>query len=413
LKIWSYIGVAILLLAVFALINSSYYDKILNTLKSNPSPREVIVIVDDDEFILDQLQEMQIDSVQDRFAHHNEADNSQIDIVTRPEPLHKKLSVLEIPQEKPEIRDKKKDRLIVVKNYKSAAVKEYSPVVVKKESPVNEPIDLTGLHITEHYKKVLIKTLTEEGWSERFLNRVSRYMQDPRTRFQPNVLDRNSTHKETSEQYDQHRSKESVDKCMEFWKSHDEEIETAISSYDVPSEIIVAILKVESNFGTHKGRQAVFNVFLSLSIADNPEIMNNVITSESKDAKKQRERLQKRAKWGRSQLHELINLVIDLDNEELLWEVSSWAGAFGLPQFIPTSFRAYARDGNNDGIIELNNFSDASISIANYLKSNGWKASSDNLMKKKVIMRYNNSIHYADCILDLAYSIKWRIEEGN
>ncbi|NQU05696.1 MAG: lytic murein transglycosylase, partial [Calditrichaeota bacterium] len=219
--------------------------------------------------------------------------------------------------------------------------------------------DTSDLQIDDRYVRILLETLTDAGWESNDINMIRKYLMDPRAEFQPTVLNRNSTHQETKEQYEQYLTKQSVDRCMTFWKSHGEEVTAAISSYDVPPEIIVAILKVESNFGKHKGRQTVFNVFWSLSIGDNPEIMNDAITTEGTDAKQQRKRLQKRARWGRSQLYELINLVTDLNNEEILWEASSWAGAFGLPQFIPASFRAYARDGNNDGKIDLNNISDA------------------------------------------------------
>jgi membrane-bound lytic murein transglycosylase B len=268
-----------------------------------------------------------------------------------------------------------------------------------------------SLQIADHYKEILTQTLTEEGWDSSYINMIRMYLMDPRAEFKLVVLNKNSTHQETKEQYDQYLTKQSVDVCMDFWKSSREDVVTAIGAYDVPPEIVVAILKVESNFGSHKGRQAVFNVFISLSIADNPEIMNDAITTEGTDAEQQRKRLHKRAKWGRSELNQLVNLVIDLNDENLLWEVSSWAGAFGLPQFIPSSFRAYARDGNNDGVIDLNNINDASISIANYLKSNGWKKGAGVSNKKKVIMRYNNSIHYAECILSLADYIRLRIDE--
>ncbi|MCF7809512.1 lytic murein transglycosylase [bacterium] len=280
-------------------------------------------------------------------------------------------------------------------------------------SSVSEVTKMTtkNLQTSDRYKEILFQTLTEEGWESFYIDKTKKYLMDPRAEFKPVVLNRNSTHQETKEQYDQYLTKQSVDVCMDFWKSHGEEVTNAISSYNVPPEIILAILKVESNFGSHKGRQAVFNVFWSLSISDNPEIMNDAIVSEGQDAVQQRKRLHRRARWGRSELNELVNLVIDLNNENLLWEESSWAGAFGLPQFIPSSFRAYARDGNNDGLIDLNNISDASISIANYFKCNGWKVDSNTARKKKVIMRYNNSIHYAECILELAESIMKRIEE--
>ena len=86
--------------------------------------------------------------------------------------------------------------------------------------------------------------------------------------------------------------------------------------------------------------------------------------------------------------------------------MGSWAGAFGLCQFIPTSYRAYGRDGNHDNVIDLDNVSDAAASIANYLIENGWTNNMNRAKQKESIMRYNHSEFYADCVLSLADGIE-------
>ena len=83
----------------------------------------------------------------------------------------------------------------------------------------------------------------------------------------------------------------------------------------------------------------------------------------------------------------------------------SWAGAFGLPQFIPTSYWDYAVDGNNDGKVDLSVEDDAIYSIGNYLNRFGWRRSIPEEKKKSVLRRYNNSGLYVDTVLAAAKRI--------
>ena len=87
----------------------------------------------------------------------------------------------------------------------------------------------------------------------------------------------------------------------------------------------------------------------------------------------------------------------------------SWAGAFGLPQFIPTTFINFAVDGNNDGKIDIFSVSDAVFSIGNYLRANGWRDDKSYKEKLKVIYTYNHSRLYCETVLKLAKIFKDRL----
>ena len=120
--------------------------------------------------------------------------------------------------------------------------------------------------------------------------------------------------------------------------------------YAVSRHVIVAIWGLESSYGATTGK---YNILRSLvTLAYNG----------------------RRATYARRQIFTVLELLEKgrLPKETLL---GSWAGAFGQTQFIPTSFKQYAVDGDGNGQIDLrHNVADALASTANYLAKSGWKA---------------------------------------
>ncbi|HWR98845.1 MAG TPA: lytic murein transglycosylase, partial [Candidatus Methanoperedens sp.] len=80
----------------------------------------------------------------------------------------------------------------------------------------------------------------------------------------------------------------------------------------------------------------------------------------------------------------------------------SWAGAFGMSQFIPSSYWGYAVDGNGDGRADLYTVADAAFSVGNYLRSFGWRQGLTEEQRRGVVRRYNNSELYAATVLEVA-----------
>jgi membrane-bound lytic murein transglycosylase B len=78
----------------------------------------------------------------------------------------------------------------------------------------------------------------------------------------------------------------------------------------------------------------------------------------------------------------------------------------GIAQFLPSSILAYAKDGNNDGRIDLFNHSDAIASIAGYLKNYGWHPGIDGKKAYKIVYRYNRSSYYVNTVLKIAELLK-------
>ncbi len=148
---------------------------------------------------------------------------------------------------------------------------------------------------------------------------------------------------------------------QKFWSTHHSFIEKTEKETGVPAEIIVAIIGVETIYGRHMGGFSVRDSLSTLGF-DYPNAPNKVA----------RETLFK------NQLEDLI-LLCWAENRQAkpfkacLNQTGSYAGAIGLPQFMPGSIRRFAVDGNKDGKIDLRNSpEDAIASVANFLKVHGW-----------------------------------------
>jgi membrane-bound lytic murein transglycosylase B len=167
---------------------------------------------------------------------------------------------------------------------------------------------------------------------------------------------------------------------------------------------------IESDFGAYRKLHSVFNVFVTLLWAAEPanfETVRTIVQSRLPDAtaEKVRERSRAKAKWAYEQLGYLLRIAerekIDLPALE-----GSWAGAFGWSQFIPSSYWGYAVDGNGDGRADLYTAADAVFSVANYLKSFGWKEGLTEEQYRGVVKRYNNSELYATTVLEAAARLR-------
>jgi len=136
---------------------------------------------------------------------------------------------------------------------------------------------------------------------------------------------------------------------LQFWQRYADALQRAEKQYGVPQEIIVALIGVETMYGNNSGKFSVLEALTTLAF-DYP----------------------RRADFFRSELEQYLLLARDLDFE-LLKVQGSYAGAMGIPQFMPSSYRKYAVDFSGDGKTDLlRDPVDAIGSVANYLKQYGW-----------------------------------------
>jgi len=145
-------------------------------------------------------------------------------------------------------------------------------------------------------------------------------------------------------------NEERAAKGLAFWKKNADTLFRAQGEIGVPAEIIVAIIGVETRYGTQNGRYRVLEALATLALAY-PE----------------------RADFFRNELAEFLLLARELDVHPLSVK-GSYAGAIGAPQFIPSSYRRYAIDFSGDRQRDLlGNMEDAIGSVANFLKRHGWR----------------------------------------
>ena len=139
-----------------------------------------------------------------------------------------------------------------------------------------------------------------------------------------------------------------------FWNENAALLKKAEEDYGVPPEIIVAIIGVETRYGRHIGKYPVVGALSTLAFG-----------------------YPKRADFFR---RELVQFLLLTREEQIEPETAlgSYAGAMGLPQFISSSYRAYAVDFDGDGQRDLwHSKADVIGSVAAYFKKHGWRAGGD------------------------------------
>ncbi len=216
-------------------------------------------------------------------------------------------------------------------------------------------------------------------------------------------------HRESTLNYDQFTTPENIQKARAYMETHKTELTNAQKAYGVDKHVITAIILVETRLGTYLGTRYVFNTLSSMAAITDPALREKIwseIPTEKRYPKKQFEkRADQKAKWAYGELKALIRYAdrekIDLSNLK-----GSYAGALGVAQFMPTSLMAYAKDGNNDGRIDLYTHADSIASIASYLKSYGWKPGIGNDKAYKVVYQYNRSKYYVSTVLKIADMLK-------
>lgn len=201
----------------------------------------------------------------------------------------------------------------------------------------------------EDVRAYVAETAAEHGFSEAEL--LALFGEAERKQ---SILDAISRPAERAKRWDEYREIFVTDSRtrlgVEFWDDNQAALAEAEAMFGVPAEIIVAIIGVETRYGRNMGSFRVVDALVTLGF-DYP----------------------KRAKFFRKEFTEFLQLAREEGMDPLTLK-GSYAGAMGYGQFIPSSFRAYSIDFDDDGTRDIwANKRDAIGSVANYFKVHGWR----------------------------------------
>lgn len=212
------------------------------------------------------------------------------------------------------------------------------------------------------------KMVTEHGFEKKYVVGLL-----SKAKKQQSILDAISRPAEKTKEWHEYRDifiqESRIKQGVEFWNKHSDVLKRASTELGVASEIIVAIIGVETRYGRHAGKYLVLDALTTLGF-DYP----------------------KRATFFRGQLEHFLLMVREQKQDPLTLK-GSYAGAMGYGQFIPSSFRAYAIDFDNDGVTDIwTNPVDAIGSVANYFRAHHWKTGEPVCGRTRIKGDYDKSI---------------------
>ena len=135
-----------------------------------------------------------------------------------------------------------------------------------------------------------------------------------------------------------------------FYQQYRQVLDQVASEYGVPAEVLVAIVGIETNYGSNMGSFRLADSLPTLAFG-----------------------YPRRGEFFQQELHEFL-LMAKEEGRDPFSFTGSYAGAMGMPQFMPSSYRRWAVDYDGDGQRNIwGSVPDVAASVANYLKAHGWR----------------------------------------
>ena len=266
----------------------------------------------------------------------------------------------------------------------------------------------------QEFFKPIIDKLLNSGVDSIFIYKL---LENPDVKFEDKFVKINVTGYLNKADYTKFYDNSSISATRSFISENYELLKNAELKYNVSIEVIASILWIETRHGKFLGKSNIASVFFSTAMCAEQQFidLNKKQIREMSDISsdkyneldnKIQQRAIKKSNWAINEIIALYKMqrVSPIPIETIF---GSWAGAFGMSQFLPSSYISWAVDGNNDGKINLYDKEDAIFSVANYLSSNGW--SDNNESKRKAVFHYNNSNDYVNAVLTLASKSKYRV----
>ena len=200
----------------------------------------------------------------------------------------------------------------------------------------------------ENWLNSFTKTALDQGISQETVSIVLK-----NAKFLPNVIkyDRYQPefYEDTKTYISKRTSSKKVKKGIDFYNNEIELINKIEKKYEIEKELLLALMGIETNYGTYVGKMDIISSLATLSFD------------------------KRRSDFFTQELLILLKLI---ENKQIDYKTlyGSWAGAFGFFQFMPSTIKNHAIDFNEDDYIDLKNSHDAYASAANYLKKMGWNS---------------------------------------
>ena len=260
--------------------------------------------------------------------------------------------------------------------------------------------------VNNNYFESLQEKLITDGFDEYEIKAI--YIR-PEVSFETRGVSLFFMHSEDRLDYNQYTVKQQIKKARRYMANYNEELSQAEKVYGVDKEVITAIILIETQCGTLLGTRSILNTLSTMASLFDLQVREMLWQEISDIPELTRHKFEKKAerksRWAYRELTAFLNYVIreGIDPVEVN---GSYAGAMGISQFMPSNIPALAKDGNNDGRIDLFDHADAIASIAFFLKRHGWKPGISKNKAQKVIHHYNHSDQYVDAVLKISKLLK-------
>jgi membrane-bound lytic murein transglycosylase B len=186
--------------------------------------------------------------------------------------------------------------------------------------------------------------------------------------------------------------------------AHEDDFAAAEAATGVPAGVIAAIVFVESGCGRNTGSTPILPRLARLAMANAPDnLAANLVRYEKTGADP--EKVRARARYLEDMFYPEVRASFTLQERlgiDVLDIRGSDAGAFGFPQFLPSSYLRFGGDGDGDGQVSLYRMADAALSCGRYLAGYGWGEARSHADRRRVVWHYNRSDPYIDTVLALS-----------
>jgi membrane-bound lytic murein transglycosylase B len=249
-------------------------------------------------------------------------------------------------------------------------------------------------------------SLISDGFDK---DRIDSAYDNPAVFFDVKGLTQYFKHRESKLNYDQFTQQPSIAKARQYLDHHKADFEVIEDAYGVEKEVITAIILVETRLGNYTGNRLVLNTLSSmaaLSNYNNRMVLWEAVSNMRHYSKKKFSKwVKRRSRWAYLELKSFLTYT-EREQIDPAKVVGSYAGAMGISQFMPSNVLAYAKDGDQDGRVDLFTHPDAIASVASYLKHYGWHPGINKDKAYAVIYRYNHSKYYVNTVLKITNLLK-------